>query len=47
MLEREKKDYNITLPLEIRNGRDNVAEVDATKIASYKPIFFKNQESSS
>lgn len=47
VLERDNKDFNSTLPLEIRTGRDNVAQVDVTKIASYKTNFFKNQDQQS
>lgn len=43
VLERDNKDFNATLPLEIRAGRDNVAQSDSTKISSYKPQIFKNQ----
>ncbi|XP_026804812.1 uncharacterized protein LOC113548236 [Rhopalosiphum maidis] len=46
VLERDNKDSNIKLPLKIRGGRDNVAQTDTTKIASYRPDFFKNQQSS-
>lgn len=46
ILERDNKDVNAALPLEIRSGRDNVAQTDVTKFVSYKPIFYKNQQSS-
>jgi len=46
ILERDNKDFNATLPLEIRCGRDNVAQIDFTKTASYGPTFYKNNESS-
>ncbi|NP_001155738.1 28S ribosomal protein S34, mitochondrial [Acyrthosiphon pisum] len=46
VLERDNKDSNIKLQLKIRGGRDNVAKSDITKIASYGPSFFKNQQSS-
>jgi small subunit ribosomal protein S34 len=46
VLERDNKDSNITLPLVVRAGRDNIAQADVTKEASYKPMFFKNQQSS-
>lgn len=45
ILERDNKDVNTVLPLEIRSGRDNVAQTDVTKFVSYKPIFYKNQSS--
>ncbi|KAL5241148.1 hypothetical protein ACI65C_008558 [Semiaphis heraclei] len=46
VLERDNKDSNIKLELKIRGGRDNVAQSDITKVASYSPSFFKNQQSS-
>ncbi|XP_025407798.1 uncharacterized protein LOC112681718 [Sipha flava] len=45
LLERDNKDSDIRLPLEIRSNRDNVAQSDLSKLSSYKPIFFKNQQS--
>jgi len=41
VLERDNKDSNIKLELKIRGGRDNVAQSDITKVASYSPSFFK------
>jgi len=47
VLERDNKDSNVILPLEIRCGRDNVAQIDFTKTAFYGPTFFKNNNQSS
>lgn len=45
LLERDNKDSDIKLPLEIRGNRDNVAQSDLSILSSYKPSFFKNQQS--
>lgn len=46
VLERDNKDFNDILPLHIRRNRDNIAQIDFTKIASYGPTFFKNNQNS-
>lgn len=46
IFERDNKPYNETLPLNIRAGRDNVAQSDVTQISFYRPRFFKNEHSS-
>ncbi|XP_050429342.1 uncharacterized protein LOC126838726 [Adelges cooleyi] len=45
-LQRDDKNINTTLSLEVRSGRDNVAQADYTKYATYQPNYFKNQTDS-
>ncbi|XP_050547378.1 uncharacterized protein LOC126909053 [Daktulosphaira vitifoliae] len=46
IMERDSKEIKKTLPLNVRTGRDNVAQVDPTKLGSYGPNYFKNKTNS-